>query len=81
MSYWTGDEAAIAAANAAAYDAYIHDNPTAEQGGETVANPTTAWDTPSQTVDGSWVILAYPGINVPDGCLEVDSVVFVETNN
>ncbi|WP_374290431.1 hypothetical protein [Paenirhodobacter enshiensis] len=71
MSYWTGSEAAIAAANAAAWAAYIADYPTAEQGGETVANPTTAWAIPAPTAAGDWAIPAYPGMAAPDGCTEV----------
>lgn len=70
MSYWTGDAAAIAAANAAAWAAYRADHPTAEQGGETVVNPTTAWAEPAQTADGHWAIPAYPGMAVPEGCAE-----------
>ncbi len=60
MSYWTGSEAAIAAANAAAWAAYIADYPTAEHGGETVA--------------GAWAIPAYPGMAAPEGCAEVAAV-------
>ncbi|WP_442773547.1 hypothetical protein [Paenirhodobacter enshiensis] len=78
MSYWTGSEAAIAAANAAAWAAYIADYPTAEHGGETVANPTTAWAIPAQTVAGDWAILAYPGMPVLEGCAEVAAVEWPE---
>ncbi|KFI25148.1 hypothetical protein [Paenirhodobacter enshiensis] len=74
MSYWTGSEAAIAAANAAAWAAYIADYPTAEHGGETVANPTTAWAEPAPTVAGDWAIPAYPGMTAPEGCREVAAV-------
>lgn len=74
MSYWTGDAAAIAAANAAAWAAYRTDHPTAEQGGETVANPTTAWAEPAPTAAGAWAIIAYPGMAAPEGCREAEAV-------
>ncbi len=80
MSYWTGSEAAIAAANAVAWAAYIGAHPTAEQGGETVANPTTAWAEPAPTAAGDWAIPAYPGMAAPDGCAEVAAVEWPEVD-
>ncbi len=80
MSYWTGSEATIAAANAAAWAAYIADYPTAEHGGETVANPTTAWAEPAPTVAGDWAIPAYPGMTAPEGCTEVAAVEWPEVD-
>lgn len=81
MSYWVGSKSSVEDANILAYKTYMIDNPVAYQNDKIVDNPTTAWDTPSQTVDGSWAILAYSGMNVPYGCFEVDSIEFVETNS
>lgn len=79
MSYWTGSEIAIIAANSTAYKAYIAENPVAERNGTEVANPTTAWAVPALTASGDWAIPAYPGMAAPDGCTEVDSVEWPET--
>jgi hypothetical protein len=75
MPYWTGTLEAITAANNDAFAAYLSAHPTAYQGDEIIPNPTTAWDSPVETIDaGVYSILAYPDMPTPEGCNLVDSV-------
>lgn len=79
MRYWVGGEAEIKAANDSSVAAYLTANPNAECSGETMPNPTTAWAVPAQTAAGDWAILAYPGLDAPDGVSEVETVEWSDT--
>lgn len=81
MSYWTGTQAAVQAAADAAFAAYIAAHPTAERNGAEIPNPTTAWDVPRETATaGVWAILAYSGIEAPDGCTVAEAIDWPEAD-
>lgn len=78
MMYWTGSFDAVTAAEAVA--AAIVISLPAYLEGEEVDNPTVCWDIPRETATaGVWAIHAYPDMVCPDGCTEVETVEWPET--
>jgi hypothetical protein len=79
--YWTGSEADIVAAEAQA--AAIVTAIPETRDGESLPPAdwiTTRWAIPAETtMAGVWAIPAYPGMDVPAGCAEVEAVEWLET--
>ncbi|ADO43104.1 hypothetical protein [Ketogulonicigenium vulgare] len=76
QKYWTGAEAAIIAAEAAA-TALVTGLPEYRDGQEVApeARVTARWAEPRETATpGTFAIPAYPGMDVPEGCAEADGV-------
>ncbi|WP_273687122.1 hypothetical protein [Ketogulonicigenium vulgare] len=78
--YWTGAEAAIIAAEAAAA-ALVTGLPEYRDGQEVApeARVTARWAEPRETATpGAFAIPAYPGMDVPEGCETVEVVEWPE---
>ncbi len=75
--FWVGTQEAIEAAEDQA--AAIVTALPAYRDGVRVPNPTTRWAEPQETATaGVWAIPAYPDMETPGGCQEVESVDFPE---
>lgn len=77
MTYWTGPKEAIEDAESQA--AAIVKAIPAYRNGVQVENPTQRWaEVRETTTAGVWAIPAYPDMDAPEGCAEVESVDFPE---